>query len=243
MPDKPSLWTLLSYGDLGYGDELLRGLLLTLEISVCAYAVGIAFGFLGVGLKLHRFAGLRFVGDIYTTIIRALPELLLILLLYYTGTSTAKSVLMSVGLVGNDFEIPPFLAAVLALGFIQGAYQTEVFRGAIQSIMKGQIEAARAFGMTPVQRFLRIILPQMIRFATPGMGNQWLNVTKDSAIISVLGSLSELLATGLRAGESVRNKLFFVGITGLAFLILSITSMMIMARLEKHAARGFSRSR
>ena len=118
---------------------------------------------------------------------------------------------------------------------------TEVLRGAIQSVPKGQIEAARAYGMHFGLRFRRVLFPQMMRYATPGMGNLWLNMTKDSALIVVLGSLPELLSATRGAAAATKHYLFFFSIGALAFLVLTVTSMIIQSLIEKRLARGYRR--
>jgi polar amino acid transport system permease protein len=237
---KPSFWELLSYGDCGYGDELLAGAWLTVQISTCAYLVGIAFGFLGVSAKLSRSRVLRTIGDVYTTIVRAVPELLLLFLIYYTGTSALKSLLVAFGF-GEDIQVNAFAAAVSALGFIQGAYVTEVFRGAILSVPKGQMEAARAFGMPALLRVRRILLPLMIRYALPGLANLWLVVTKDSSLISVLGGFYELLFTGKSAASNTKLYLDFFLVTAAGFLVITNISNIGIYGLERRVSRGVRR--
>lgn len=236
-----SNWALLAYGDTGWGDELLRGLGLTIQISICAYLVGFALGLLGAGAKLSSNVWLRRLADFYTTIIRAVPELLLILLLFYSGTSALTALLVRIGFAAEDIQISGFAAAVAALGFIYGAYMTEILRGAIQAVPKGQMEAARAFGMRPPLRFRRILFPLMLRYALPGMGNQWLNITKDSAYITVTGSVVELLSAGANAAGATKKYLFFYTTTACAFLVLTVASMLLLAALEKRLNRGLRR--
>jgi polar amino acid transport system permease protein len=242
METEPSLFDLLAYGDTGFGDELLRGVKLTIQLSVCGYAIGFFLGLAGAGAKLSGNKALMRCGDVYTTIVRALPELLLILILYYTGTSTLKNLLIGIGWASEDFEINAFAAAVAALGFISGAYMTEVLRGAIQSIPKGQIEAARAFGMPFFLRFRRIIFPQMIRYALPGMGNLWLNITKDSSLVSVLGAFADTLKSGTMAASATKHYLFFYSVTALLFLTLTVGSMALLGLLERRVNRGVRRA-
>jgi polar amino acid transport system permease protein len=231
MAADKSYLELLSVGDQGWGDTLLAGGLLTIQISVCAYLVGMALGLIGAGAKLsgNRWAG--WIGDLYTTIVRAVPELLLIIFIYYTGTSTLGRVF------GGDIQVSPFAAAVAALGFIMGAYMTEVFRGAILSVPKGQMEAARAYGMRPSLRFRRILFPQMMRYALPGLGNLWLIVIKDSSLVSVVG-FYELLFSGKQAAASTRMYFFFYAVTALAFLAVTVISMIAIHRVERRVNRG-----
>lgn len=236
MAAETSYLELLSFGDQGWGDELLRGGWLTIQISVCSYLVGIALGLIGAGAKLsgNRWAG--WIGDLYTTIVRAVPELLLIIFIFYTGTSTLGQVFGAIGLGGN-VQVSPFAAAVAALGFIAGAYMTEVFRGAILSVPKGQMEAARAYGMPAALRFRRILFPQMMRYALPGLGNLWLIVIKDSSLISVVG-FYELLFSGKQAAASERMYFFFYSVTALAFLVLTVVSMVGIYVFERRVSRG-----
>ena len=233
--------SLLRYGDLGWSDELLRGLGLTVQISLCAYAVGFCLGLLGAGAKLSHNIWLKRLADLYTTIIRAVPELLLILLLFYSGTGALTALLVGIGFAPEDIQVSGFAAAVAALGFIYGAYMTEILRGAIQAVPKGQMEAARAFGMRPSLRFRRILFPLMLRYALPGMGNQWLNITKDSAYITVTGSVVELLSAGANAAGGTKEYLFFYSMTACVFLVLTVASMLALAALEKRLSRGMRR--
>jgi His/Glu/Gln/Arg/opine family amino acid ABC transporter permease subunit len=240
-PQPTSLWSLMAYGDAGFGDEFLRGALYTVQISVCSYFVAFLLGLLGAGAKLHGNKGLYRVGDLYTTFIRAVPEPLLIFILYYTGTRTVKAVLVAVGLANEDFEISAFAAVVAALGFIYGAYLTDVLRGAIQAIPKGQVEAARAYGMHAPMRFRRIIFPQMIRYAIPGMGNQWLNITKDSSLVSLVGA-TELIFAAKSAAAQTKHYVFFLSIGALCFLGITVVSMVALHHIERRASRGVRRA-
>jgi His/Glu/Gln/Arg/opine family amino acid ABC transporter permease subunit len=241
MNPQPSLWSLLAYGQTGFGDEFLRGILFTIQISICSYIVAFLLGLLGAGAKLHGNKWLYRTGDLYTTLIRAVPEPLLIFILFYTGTRTMKAILVAVGLANEDFQISAFAAVVAALGFIYGAYLTDVLRGAIQAIPKGQVEAARAYGMHAPMRFRRIIFPQMIRYAIPGMGNQWLNITKDSSLVSLVGAF-ELAFAAKSAASQTKHYVFFYSIGALCFLGITIVSMFVLQQIERRASRGVRRA-
>lgn len=238
MAGEASLLGLLSYGDEGWGDEFVRGAWLTVQISAGAYLVGLLLGLVGAGAKLSGRWWALGAANLYTTIVRAVPELLLIILLYYTGTSALRSLLIGFGLV-QDFEVNAFAAAVAALGFVQGAYVTEVFRGAILAVPRGQLEAARAFGMPAGLRFRRVLLPQMIRFALPGLSNLWLIVLKESSLISVVG-FTELCLAGRTAAASTKHYFFFYLATGAAFLVLTILSSIVLQFVERRSARGYA---
>jgi len=209
---------------------------MTVKVSAASYIVGAVLGLGGAAAKLSRLRLLRYLGDLYTTIVRSLPELLLILLLYYTGTRGLNDLIRAAGFSG-DVDLSPFMAAVFSLGFISGAYMTEVFRGAILAVPKGQIEAAKAIGMSMPLRLERILLPQMLRYALPGLGNLWLVLLKDSSLVSVV-SLAELTNAGRIGAGFTKHYLYFYFILGICYLILTVFSMGLMALLEKRLNRG-----
>ena len=231
---------LLSYGDTGWSDEFARGIWLTIQISFCGYLIGLAFGLLGAWAKLSGNRAAFLIAETYTTIIRAVPELLLIILLYYTGTQTLASLLNNVGLSG-EIQVSGFAAAIATLGFVQGAYSTEVLRGAILSVPKGQMEAAKAYGMSATLRFRRVLFPLMFRYALPGLSNLWVNILKDSALISIVG-FSELLFTGKSAAAATKHYFFFFLVTGAIFLLLTTMSNIGFGYIERRTSRGVRRA-
>jgi len=233
-----SNWQLLAWGAEGWGDEFFWGLLMTLQVSLAAYVVSVIFGLLGAAGKLSSNRFLRLLADLYTTVVRSLPELLVILLLYFAIAGSAERLLIQMQLVDKSFQFSPFWAAVGALAFVSGAFMTEVVRAAYLAVPPGQIEAGVSIGMSRNKIFRRIIFPQMMRHAVPGMGNLWLSITKESAIISVLGSFSELLYTGYRAAAGTKQYLFFYGLTGFLFLAITLVSTIIIWRIERHLNRG-----
>jgi polar amino acid transport system permease protein len=226
---------ILSLGDQGYGDEILRGAWTTVQISVCAYAIGLLIGLAGAMGKLGASRPVRTLLNFYTTFVRATPELILILLLYYAGTDRLNTLLAAYGYTA--VRVSGFAAAVAVLGFMQGAYATEVLRAAIQAIPIGQIEAAKAVGMTPWLRFHRIIVPAMLPLAIPGMGNLWLIVTKDSSLIAVVGYTELLLATRQAAGNTKLYLLFF-SFAAVLYLMITLTSNQVFKRVEAYYRRG-----
>ena len=240
--DSQSLFALLAWGDSGYGDEFVEGISTTLFISVSSYAIGLSIGLLGAWAKLCPIKVLNRAGEAYTTLIRSLPELLLIFLIFYAGTDTLAALLVLLHLADQGVEINPFGAVIAALGLIYGAYMTDVLRGGIQAVPKGQIEAAKAFGMHGPKRFARIIFPQMIRYCIPGLGNQWLNITKDSAYVSVVAAVGEIMSVGRGAANTTHHPIFFFGATACVFMIVSGVSMFVFGRLEKRANRGVRRA-
>jgi polar amino acid transport system permease protein len=235
MSQSAGLFELLAYHPPGWGKNLLEGAISTLEISICAYAVGLALGLGGALGKLTGGKSLRIILDGYTTLVRALPELLLIVMLYYLGTDTLNRVLASFGF--EAMRINGFVAAVAVLGFVQGAYSTEVLRGAIQAIPIGQVEAAKAFGMGPFLRFRRIILPAMLPFAIPGLSNLWLNITKDSALVAVVG-YSELTLQTRQAAGGTKHYFLFFAVSAMIYLVISLASLRLFGWLDRYVRRG-----
>jgi His/Glu/Gln/Arg/opine family amino acid ABC transporter permease subunit len=215
----------LAYGPTGWGDELLYGAWLTIAISLCSYAIGLALGLLGALAKLSNHNILRSIAWFYTTVVRAVPELLLILLIYYTSTSAIRSLVVGLGIV-KDFEVNSFLAACLALGIVQGAYSTEV---------------GKSLGLSNWLTFRLIIFPQMLRNALPALGNLWLVVLKESSLISVVG-YSEVLFTAKTAAGSTPHYLYFFSVAAIAFLILSILSTSLFQSFENHAGKHLRRA-
>ena len=226
---------LLSFGDQGYGDEMFWGAVKSVEIAFFAYAFGLVLGLLGAVGKLSGGPTLKLILEGYTTIVRAVPELVLILLLYYAGTDGINGLLKLVG--QNPIEVNGLVAAVFVLGFVQGAYSTEVLRAAIQAVPLGQIEAAKAYGMSAFGQFRRIVLPAMLPNAIPGLANLWLNVTKDSALISVVGFTELALATRQAAGVSKQYFVLYL-VAQAIYLSISLSSTYLFARLERFVRRG-----
>jgi polar amino acid transport system permease protein len=232
LMDKLALLALTPHG---WGSVLLEGAMATLAISGGAYAAGCGIGLLGALGKLSGSRPLVAALEVYTTAARAIPELILIVGLYYAGTDSLNRFLVLLGL--EPVEVNGFLAAVLVLGIVQGAYMTEVLRSAILAIPTGQIEAAKALGMPPLLRLRRVVFPALMPNALPGLANLWLNVTKDSALIAVVGYQELALATRIAAGNTKQYFLFFLAA---AFIYLAITLMsnQVFRLMDRRYRRG-----
>jgi polar amino acid transport system permease protein len=226
---------LLSPYPPGWGGVLLAGAVSTVAISACAFAIGLLLGMGGALGKLSGNRVLRLLLDFYTTVIRAVPELILIVGLYYAGTDGLNRLLAALDL--PPVNVNGFVAAVMVLGFVQGAYMTEVLRGAILAIPVGQIEAAKAFGMGPVLRFRRVLLPTLLPNALPGLANLWMSVTKDSALVAVVGYQELALATRL-AGASTKHYFVFFLASALLYLAITLVSNVIVKLIEGRVRRG-----
>lgn len=228
----------LAWGADGWGDEFFFGFIMTMKVSLSAYLMSVLFGLLAAVLKLSNSRVGRSLARVYITVVRALPELLMILIVYFTVAGLAEQALIWAGFVDKGFQFNPFWAAVFALAFVSGAFMAEVIRAALLAVPAGGIEAAAAMGMSQPRIFRRVVLPQMMRHALPGMGNLWLSITKDSAIISVLGAFGELLYTGYRAAASTKEYTFFYGFTAILFLLITILSLIVLQWMETRLNRG-----
>ncbi|MBB3425715.1 polar amino acid transport system permease protein [Rhizobium sp. BK312] len=226
---------LLSPYPPGWGGVLLTGAASTVAISAGAFLIGLLLGTGGALGKLSGIRPLRLLLELYTTTVRAVPELILIVGLYYAGMDGLNRLLAALNLPA--FELNGFAVAVAVLGFVQGAYMTEVLRGAILAIPVGQIEAAKAFGMGARLRFRRIILPALLPNALPGLANLWMSVTKDSALVAVVGYQELALATRL-AGASTKHYFIFFLASALIYLALTLVSNALFNLLERRVRRG-----
>lgn len=228
-------WDLLSLTPPGWGGNLLRGLAKTFQIALGAYVLGLTIGLAGALGKIYGGPVLRWGLEIYTTLIRAVPELVLILLLYYAGTDLLNQALEGVGY--ERVDISGLAAGIYVLGLVQGAYATEVLRGAILAVPAGQVEAAAAFGMSWVQRHSRIVIPAMIPFALPGLANLWLIVTKDTALLAVVG-FSELALETRQAAGATKSYFMFYVIAAMLYLLLTLVSNVVFRWIEHRYRRG-----
>ena len=225
---------MLAYSPPGWGGALLRGLGASIEIAVGGFALGAVLGIGGALGKLHGGPVLRDLMAIYTTIVRAVPELVLIVLLYYAGTDAINRTLAALGAASVD--ISGLLAGIFVIGVVQGAYITEVLRGAIIAIPPGQIEAARAYGMSTATVLHRITFRAMLPNALPGLSNLWLITTKDTALLAVVG-FSELSLVTRQAAGSTKAYFFFFLVAGAMFFGLTLISNVGIRLLDRRMHR------
>ena len=229
----------------GYGPQLLAGTITTVELSVLSLLVSFILGLLGASAKLSNSRLLRGIATVYTTIIRGVPDLVLMLLIFYSlqiwlndGTDWLNN-LQSRFTFGISLD--PFASGVITLGFIYGAYFTETFRGAFMAVPRGQLEAARAFGMKPLLVFRRVLFPQMMRFALPGLANNWQVILKATALVSLIG-LTDVIKAAQNAGEGTFRTFFFISVAGLVYLVLTTLSNGVLMLLERKYSIGVRRA-
>jgi len=220
-----------------WGPLLLQGAAMTAGLALTTLPFGLAFG-LGAALaKDSKRAWLRGLGEAYTTLFRGLPELLTLLLIYYGSQILSQNLAAASGLP-IVVNLSPFWAGVAALSLVFGAYSSEVLLAALHGVERGQIEAARSFGMSPRLAFRRVIAPQMIRMALPGLGNNWLSLLKDTSLVSVI-ALNDLLRMSSVAVERTRQPFEFYAAACVLYLLMTALSTLALARAEKAAGRGW----
>ena len=228
---------LLYFGDNGWGDELFIATLMTIAVSITAMFIGFLFALIFTPLKLSKYKILNLIGNFYTTVIRGVPELLVIYLFFFGGSGAVMYVASIFGYF-EYIEINAFITGSFAIGIISGAYSTEVFRGAIQSIDKGQFEASKVLGFNKYINFFKVIMPQMLRLALPNLSNVWQITLKDTSLISVTG-LVEIMRQSYIAAGSTRDPLLFYSFAAVLYLLLTFISMKFLNRLENNYSMGF----
>jgi polar amino acid transport system permease protein len=226
---------LLALSPPGWGATLLAGLWNSLLIAVGAFSMGLVLGGLGAWGKIHGGPITRDLLAMYTTVVRAVPELILILILYFGVTDLVNQILVAFG--HERIQISGVLAGIAVLGVVQGAYATEVLRGALLAVPQGQVEAAKAMGMPPLLMARRVIFPAMLGLAVPGLANLWLIATKDTALLAVVG-FGELTFATRQAASSTKAFFTFFLAAGVIYLIITLLSGWVLARIEAGARRG-----
>jgi len=255
-----SYFELMQWGPEGWLDEMVFGTGLTLSVAVVSFLFGIVLGGLAAWAKISGSPVSRAIAGTYTTVLRGVPDLL-VLYLFYFGGAVALAWLAKLAFGYTGFiALPGFLVATLAIGLVSGAYQAEVIRGSFTAIAPGEIEAARACGMSGWTLVRRIIGPQVLRYAIPGMGNIWQLVLKEAALVAVIGlavqvaevkigdivlisetRFSDLLRQAHVAAGSTRQPFPFYITCALLYLALTTVSSAGFRRAEAWATRGLKR--
>jgi polar amino acid transport system permease protein len=227
---------LLGWGEDSWAQQFIVGAIATLQISVGGYLAGLIIGSLVAWVKLRGGPIPVAIAHGYSTICRSVPEVLLIIILFYGGQSAMDSVLTSLNVDPEEWGISGFAAAVIVLGLVQGAYASEILRGAVLSIPRGQVEAALAYGLHGGTLFRKVILPTLLPYALGGLANLWMVIIKDSALISVVG-YNELLFTAKQAGGSTKYYFTFFLLAGAIYYGITLVSNGVIALLEARVRR------
>lgn len=223
----------------GYSQLIINGALVTLELALSSVLLSVVIGLIGAGAKLSRSRVLAGSFEGYTTLIRGVPDLVLMLLIFYGLQIALNSLTEALGL--DQIDIDPMSAGISTLGFIYGAYFTETFRGAFLAVPRGQIEAATAFGFSASQTFRRILFPAMVRFALPGIGNNWQVILKATALVSLLGLNDVVKATQL-AGKGTYQPFYFAIVAGVVYLLFTTLSNGVLLWLTRRYSLGVKKA-
>jgi His/Glu/Gln/Arg/opine family amino acid ABC transporter permease subunit len=220
---------------IDYLPLILKGMLLTIQLAVLSLLISVLLGMIGALAKLSQSRIAQNLATIYTTIIRGIPDLVLMTLIFFGGQILVNNIGEKLGL--EYIDINPFIAGVITIGFIFGAYMAESFRGGILAVSRGEIEAGYSFGMTPMKVFMRITLPAMVRHALPSFGNNWLVLTKATALVSVIG-LQDMVYNASVAGGSTRKPFTFFLVAAFLYLIITGVSDFGLRWLDKRYSVG-----
>ncbi len=234
----------------GYEASIFKGAIVTIEVALLSLLLAVILGMLGALAKMAPYRWARAIATLYTTVIRGIPDLVLMMLIFFGGQILLNNTLYSINESLNEWfassdpnhewtsylpdyiDVSPFIAGVLTIGFIFGAYMAETFRGAIMAVDKGELEAAKAYGMSSVMAFRRILLPQMIRHALPGFGNNWLVLLKTTALVSIIG-LEDMVRTSSLAAGSTKMPFTFYMVVAIIFLFFTSVSTGLLKVVER----------
>lgn len=235
------LLSLLSFGQGGWGGALAMGALVTLALTLSCIPFGLPLGLLiAVGTRSRKWLP-RTAATIFSTVFRGLPELLTLLLVYYGAQIGIQHLLQRLGIT-TEFHINAFVAAVFAFSLVLAAFSSEVWRAAFNTIPKGQLEAARALGLSKRTTFVRILLPQLMRVALPGLSNNWLTLLKDSSLVSSIALVDLMRQTNL-AVTATKEPILFYSTACLLYLLLSALSGIVFTRAERYFGRHHQEAR
>lgn len=231
--------SLLGFGAQGWGPALLRGAAMTVGLALCGFAIGAMLGAVAAWAKIAGGKTARAIAATYTTVLRGIPDLLVIYLFYFGGSIALTKIASWLGHEGF-VDLPGFIAGAMAIGIVSGAQHTEVYRGAYRAVARGEVEAAMAVGMSRATLFRRILLPLTARHALPGLGNVWQLTLKESALVSVTGVV-ELLRTAQLGSGSTREPFTFFFAAAVLYLVITSLSGVIFGRAEAFTRRGMGR--
>lgn len=209
---------------------MLSASLMTIGLAVCALIFGLILSMLFAALETVKIKLVRTSTSILLTLLRGLPELLVVLLIYFGATQVFFLI------TGQFVLFSPFWSGVTALAIIFAAYASQSLRGAIQAISLGQWESGAALGLTRAQTFVKIIMPQAWRHALPGLSNQWLILLKDTALVSLIG-VNDIMRQAELSNANTHQPFTWYGIAALLYLAITLISKVGIRRLEQYFTR------
>lgn len=227
--------SLLSFSNDGWGIALLKGALITLSLSLACLPIGLPLGmWIAINARSNSRLAKTF-SALFSTVFRGLPELLTLLIIYYGCQILVQNIMDYIGFSG-EFIIHTFVAAMIAFSFVFAAFSSEVWLGAFKTLPKGQYEAAFVLGISKPTTFFKIILPQLIRIAIPGLSNNWLSLLKDTSLVSTI-SLIDLMRQTSLAVSITKEPMFFYTVACLVYLLFSALSGRIFNFMETHYSK------
>jgi polar amino acid transport system permease protein len=220
----------------GWWDDFFWGSLVVVELFFVALIMTVLFGLIGAGAKLSNSRVAKSIANGYTIVFRGTPEIL-VLLLFYFGSAVALTAIAQIFYPEIKFvDFPPFWAGSFAIALIIGSYATETFRGAFLGVDPGQIEAARALGLSNLQTFIYVRIPAMWRLALPPFGNHMLSLVKDTALVAIIG-LEETLFVAEQAIAYTAKPFTMYIVVGAIYLGFSTIITLTVMGLERYANR------
>lgn len=230
------VWTLISFGPDGWGDDIAYGILVTASLALATLPLGLFIGFMVALAKRSQDRALRLAGDVYTTIFRGLPELLTLFLVFY-GAQIGIQQIIHLFDPDASVEVNSFIAGMIALGAVFSSYASEVFLSAFRAIPQGQYEGGYSIGLSKGQTMRLVVLPQLIKIALPGLANLWLILLKDTALVSVIG-LADILRQSSIAARVTKEAFLFFGLACLIYLVLAIISSVGIGAIERSVGKA-----
>lgn len=228
----------LLIGPDGWGPLLLEGALVTVLLAVTTVPFGFGGGLLLAVLKSSPSRLLRVICEGYTTFFRGIPDLLALFMIYF-GLQALMDWIGRTLQLETHLELNAFVAGVISLAVVVAAYSSEVWVAALSGVARGQTEAALSLGLTKAQTFRRVVLPQLVRIALPGLGNIWTILLKDTSLISTL-AVMDLLRAASEASRYTRSPLLFYCVAAGMYLVISIASGMVQSHLERRSNRAYA---
>ncbi|WP_455482368.1 ABC transporter permease [Bartonella sp. B35(2025)] len=228
---------LLSFSNGGWGMVILSSAGMTLSLALCCGILGFPLGLLSALMIRSNIKIAKAIASLFSSIFRSLPELLTLFLVYY-GLQNIIQTVFDYFNIEIVFSINAFIAGVLALSMVLAAFSCEVWLGAFNVFDKGQYEAAKTLGLSRSTTFFRIVFPQLMRNALPGLSNNWLTLLKDTSLVSTISLVDLMRQTNLAVAATSEPMLFYFVACSL-YLLFSAFFSTILHHLETRIQAGY----
>lgn len=218
----------------GYSLSLVQASWMTVQLAFTSLLVGLIMAVVFASGEMSRRVFVKWPMTAFVTIVRGLPEILVVLFIYFGSTQVLFLI------TGDFIEVSPFLSGVVALSLIFASYASQTLRGALKAVGRGQREAASALGISPAHAFVRIVLPQAVRHALPGLTNQWLVLLKDTALVSLIGVTDLLKQAQLTSAATHEAFTWYATAAAIYLGITLITQRAVKLIDKKFSIQGMS---